>query len=163
MSRIVSLMICSCVVAVGACTARGKAAPDTTAQQAGEVAASAPAPATQSLAALAGAWRGITKAQDHDTIVGSWTFQASGDTGTVTFAEGTKVHVHDIRVAGDSILETMGPYTSTTADSRGQRVTGDVAVQVHGDSASGTVVTRLVARPESVTARVRIAGARVKP
>lgn len=162
MSRTASLVLCSCaVVAIAACNRNKSAAADTAASsQAQTPPAGAVAPPAQSLAQLAGTWHGNTLAKDRDTTIGTWTFQTSGDTGTVTGAGGMKVHVHDIHVVGDSIVEKMGPYKPSA---KGQLITGDVAVQIRADSVHGTVVYRLAAKPDSVVSQVRIIGARTKP
>lgn len=161
MSRIVSLVVCSCVV-VGACTGRGKATSDTTAAQAGDVAATTALPAHQSLANLAGTWRGQTLAVDRDSVIATWTFVSSADTGTVIFANGTKVPVQNIRVVGDSIFFKMAPAKSTNPAHHGQIVAQDVVSQVHGDTLVGVVTTHLAAKPDSVMSRARILGTRVK-
>ena len=163
MSRIISVVMCSCVVAVGACTARGKAASDTTAAQAGEVASTPSSQAPQSLANLAGTWRGRSLAMDRDSVTSTWTFVTSNDTGTVSFASGARVPVHDIRVAGDSIVSKMGPARSTNPADTGKVVVSDVSSQVNGDTLTGIVITRLAAKPDSILSRVRIIGTRVKP
>lgn len=163
MSRITTLVLCSCVVTLGACTARGKAASDTAAQQAGEVAAAASPAGHQSLANLAGTWSGRSLAIDRDSVLGTWTFVTSNDTGTVTFPSGAKSPVHDIRVVGDSIVSAMGPAKSTNPADKGQVVVSDVESRVTGDTLTGVVVTRLAAKRDSIVSRVRIVGTRVKP
>ena len=162
MSRIASLALCSCAIALSACNRNKTASTDTSAalQAPTPAAGGASAPA-QSLAQLAGTWHGKTLAKHRDTTLGTWTFQTTGDTGTLS-AGALKLHVHDIHVVGDSIFETMGPFDRHTADHKTQTVTGDVAVQVRGDSAHGRVIYRLTAKPDSVIVQARLVGARGK-
>lgn len=163
MSRIISVVMCSCVVAAAACTARGKAAPDTTAAQAGEVAASPSSQAPQSLANLAGTWRGRSLPMGRDSVTATWTFVTSGDTGTVALPGGPRVRVYDIHVVGDSIVSKIAAAKSTNPRDSGKIVVSDVSSQVNGDTLTGIVVTRLAAKPDSIVSRGRIIGTRAKP
>jgi hypothetical protein len=160
--RLTLITLCSCTAMLAACNRSNSAAYDSTSSsRAGSPAASATAPA-QSVAQLNGTWHGITLPKERDTTVGTWTFELHGDTGTVTFPNGDKVPVRGFHVVGDKIMSKMGPWTSPNSDSRGKPVTGDIVEQVRGDSVIGTVVTHLVAKPDSTTAELRIIGTRTK-
>ncbi|HEX4682145.1 MAG TPA: hypothetical protein VH277_05520, partial [Gemmatimonadaceae bacterium] len=152
-SALCVLVTCAGVIGVGAgCSGNKAPSADTAASaaQAGTPAAAASAPAAPSLARLAGTWKGITLPSDRDTTLETWTLDVRGDTGIVTTSDGAKTLAYDMHVVGDSIVGTVGAQ-NLPVGAKGKLVLamGRFAVQVRGDSSSGTVVSRAVAKPSA--------------
>ena len=167
MTRHTSVALLVCVLTVVACARSEKRADTATsaATPAGATAAASSAPSTPaaapiSIAQVKGKWQGKTMPASKDTVVGTWTLDATQDTSkwVTSFKDGPKVPVHIVSIAGDSIVAQMGPYKSVTAR---QSVTTRVINHVHGDTLVGTFEMHLVAKPDSVI-RGRLQAVRAK-
>ncbi len=124
-----------CVVALAAC-AKTETAVDTTAA----VPATPPPPAPIQLADVAGNWtvKGMNAAGD-STLV-TYDLVATADTTgwQITFANGQKVPMRIVAVAGDSITIKAGPYASVLR--RNVRVSTDGVFRLQHGMLMGTTV-----------------------
>jgi len=157
MTRHTSVAVLVCALTVVACARSERREADTAtsaarpagATSAAANASSAPAAAPISIAQVKGKWQGKTMPASKDTVLGTWTFDATQDTSkwATSFTDGAKVPVHVVSIGGDSIIAQMGPYKSVTAR---QMVTTRVINHVRGDTLVGTFEMHLVAKPDSV-------------
>ncbi len=168
MTRHTSVAALVCALTIVACARSERREADTAtsaatpagATSAAANAPSAPTAAPISIAQVKGKWQGKTMPASKDTVVGTWTLDATQDTSkwVTSFTNGPKVPVHIVSIAGDSIVAQMGPYKSVTAR---QSVTTRVINHVHGDTLVGTFEMHLVAKPDSVI-RGRLQAVRAK-
>ena len=172
MSAHSSLVVCGALLALVACgrsetrtdSATGAAATDAGASTgassaAAPSAAPAPAPAL-SLSQLEGTWQGKSF-DEKDSAIATWTLHAGSDTSKwiATFTNGTKVPVHVVSLAGDSLVAQMPAYKSVSM--KGQTITIRFVARVHADSLAGTFESRLLSKPDSVR-HGRLAATRTK-
>jgi hypothetical protein len=140
------------VVLVG-CSKSETPATDTTAAAAAP--AAAPAPAKLTAADVSGNWNGVTKAEASDSVLGRWTsVHVTDSTGKVVF-QGAKDSIpYKATYDGDSMIAVSSPYISP-ATPKGAKVTFRSVGRLKDGKLSGTVLTMLAAKPDSVVARSR--------
>jgi hypothetical protein len=159
MRRLTFLYCCTTVALVGWATA----AAQTSARAAGTAAATT-APATISLADVAGKWDvRATPESGTDTSVTTYVLTATGDTTgwTMTFPNRAQpVPIKVVAVAGDSIVYQAGPFASVRR--RGVQVTTDAVARLRDGRLVGTAVAHYkTTGPDSVL-RLRLEGTKTQ-
>jgi hypothetical protein len=121
------------------CTTSGDEAADTTAGATGTVEA---APATLSLADLAGTWNVRSTIEGNDTTVVTYDLMATADrTGwSIKFPNRDPIPVRVVAVEGDSVIYEAGPFESVL------RKGVQVRTQVVGRLRDGRLIGNTVAR-----------------
>ena len=109
-----------------------------------DTAAPAPAPApaaTVSLADLAGKWTQVVRPETGDSVLVTMELNATADTSgwTVTFP-GREPLPARVRVDGDSIMTSIGPYESVLR--KGVQVTTETVARLQDGKMVGTAVAR---------------------
>lgn len=143
-----------CVVALAAC-AKTETPADTTA-----AVPATPPPAPIQLSDVAGNWtvKGMNAAGD-STLV-TYDLMATADTAgwMITFANGQKVPVHVMSVAGDSINIMAGPYASVLR--RNVRVSTNGVLRLQNGMLVGTTVAHYNVKTADSVVTIRMEGTR---
>jgi len=128
--------VLSCAVLLLACGGSETPPPDTAAA----VPAPAPAP-TISLADVAGKWTQVTRRENSDSVLVTSEVVATADTtGWTITLPGRKPEPVRVRVDGDSIMTSAGPYASVLR--KGAQVTTEGVVRLQGGKMVGTTIAR---------------------
>ena len=151
--------VTSCLMALVlvACTTSADDAADTTAGATGAVEA---APATLSLADLAGTWNVRSTVEGNDTTVVEYDLIATADrTGwSIKFPNRDPIPVRVVAVEGDSVIYESGPFESVLR--KGVQVRTTVVGRLRDGKLIGSTVARYdVTGADSVT-RLRYEGTR---
>lgn len=109
-----------------------------------DTAAPAPAPApaaTVSLADVAGKWTQVARPETGDSVLVTMELNATADTSgwTITFPGREPLPVR-VRVDGDSVMTSIGPYESVLR--KGVQVTTDGVARLQDGKLVGTAVAR---------------------
>ncbi|HMV33220.1 MAG TPA: hypothetical protein PKA50_13970 [Gemmatimonadales bacterium] len=125
-------LCCTLTLLAGCAKPEQQASADTTA------ALGAGAPATISLASVAGKWNSEVKVAGTDKVLLTMEINATADTSgwTFTFPGKPAIPVRVIAVAGDSIMTEAGPYDSALRP--GTMVTTHSVMRLVGDKLVGT-------------------------
>jgi hypothetical protein len=138
--RIVRLTLCCAAVLIAACTPRDEG---TTADSAGgtPTVGAAGGSGTINLGDLAGNWDLRAVPVTGDTTATTYVLHATADTTgwTFTFPNRPPVPVR-VRVSGDSVMTSAGPYESVRR--AGLQVTTEGPVRLQGGMLVGTVTAR---------------------
>jgi hypothetical protein len=137
-------------VLVAACSKAKTPAPDTTATTPPPAAA---APAKLTAADVGGTWHGESKAVGKDSVTSRWVSVRNTDsTGKLIFAGAKDSIAFTTKYDADSMISTsvayVGPHTP-----KGPKVVFRSTGWLKGGKLSGTSVTLLAAKPDSVVAR----------
>jgi hypothetical protein len=121
-------------------------------------AAAAPAaPAALTEADLVGTWNGQSMPQSSDSVLAKWTCvqPATGNQSKCVDAAAPKdTTVYTYTLSGDSVMFTSAAYTPP-APPKSPKVIDHVVGRKSGDKWSGTAVTVLASKPDSVVLRTR--------
>lgn len=119
------------------------------------MAATAPA---MTEADIAGTWKGTSMPMGSDSVVSKWTTNCAAGSCKGT-TEGSKVTVQwAYTMSGDSAVGVSQPYSDPAA--KGGQVIDTWVARATGDNVTGTGVTKLASKPDSVVMRYRFAGSR---
>jgi hypothetical protein len=122
--------------------------------------AAAPAPAAPSAltaADLVGTWNGQSMAQGSDSVIARWTCvqpAAGNESKCVDNANPKDTTVYTYTLTGDSAMFTSATYTPP-APPKSPKVIDHVVGRKAGDKWTGTAVTTLASKPDSVVMRTR--------
>ena len=107
---------------------------------------------------MAGTWKGTSMPMGSDSVVAKWTTVcAAGSCKGKN--EGSKVTVQwAYTMSGDSAVGVSEPYSDPSA--KGKQVIDTWVARVSGGNVTGTGVTKLASKPDSVVMRYRFAGSR---
>lgn len=133
------------VAALAACTTKQGTGRDS-AVAAGEVGTSLRA------SDVAGTWTGTTMAGTSDSVVSRWTLVTQNDSISTVVIEGVPdtIRTHNVYVA-DSLISTSEPFSSPSVP--GSKLAFVAVGRLANGNLSGTLVERLVSKPDSVVAR----------
>ena len=120
-------------------------------------AAAPAAPASLTEADLVGTWNGQSMAQGSDSVLARWTCvqPATGNESKCVDAAAPKdTTVYTYTLSGDSVMFTSAAYTPPMPP-KSPQVIDHVVGRKAGDKWTGTAVTVLVSKPDSVVMRTR--------
>jgi hypothetical protein len=148
------------VVAVAACAKTETPPVDTTQSEVAAAPATAPATApAMTEAAIAGTWKGTSMPVGSDSVVSRWTTVCAAGSCKGT-SVGSKTTIHwAYTMSGDSAVGVSQPYSDPAV--KGAKVIDTWVARTTGDNVTGTGVTNLASKPDSVVVRYRFAGSRV--
>lgn len=136
-------------VLLASCAKAETPAVDTTAA----VAPPPAAPAMLTAAEVGGTWNGQSKAEGKDSVVAKWTTVRSTDSTGKFIYEGSKDSVaFKTTYDADSMIATSVAYSSPRTP-KGPKVTFRSIGRLKDGKLSGTSVTLLASKPDSVVAR----------
>jgi hypothetical protein len=118
------------------------------------VAAAPAAPAALTAADLVGTWTGQSMLQGSDSVIARWTCvqPATGNESKCVDKDTPKdTTVYTYTITGDSVLFTSAPFTPPKSPPLVNHVVG----RKSGDKMTGTAVTTLASKPDSVIMRGR--------
>jgi hypothetical protein len=110
-----------------------------------------PAAPALTVADLTGTWAVNVMPQASDSVLLTYTMNATGDTSTwnIKFADrADPVPIHILSIAGDSVVMHAGPYSSALR--KGKNVETHTVARVQGGTMTGTAVATYSAGPDSV-------------
>lgn len=144
-----------CAVAIAAC-----AKPDPSADTAAVAPATLPpAPLAIKASDVAGNWTVTGKNSTTDSTLVTYDLAATNDTlWTMTFANGQKVPVHVMAVAGDSIVTHSPPYNSVLR--KGVRVETTGVLRLQDGKLVGTTVAHYRTKAADSVVTIRMEGTR---
>ncbi|MFN2635726.1 MAG: hypothetical protein ABR585_01690 [Gemmatimonadaceae bacterium] len=161
--RSTSLALCLSAVFLGACAKKDNAATDTMAAMDTTAAATSPAPAAApfSLADVAGNWNMKSSPTTGDTTPTTYVLKATSTTSgwTITFP-GRKPVTERVRVDGDSIMVSAGPYESVRR--KGVQVVTDGVLRLQGGGLVGNNTAHYRVKTADSVLKLNTQGTRAK-
>jgi len=145
-----------CAAPVVACAKKDTGVADSS-PAASAAPAAAAAPAALTAADLVGTWNGQSMPQGSDSVLARWTCvqPAEGNQSKCVDAAAPKdTNVYTYTISGDSVMFTSAAYTPP-APPKSPQVIDHVVGRKSGDKWSGTAVTVLASKPDSVVMRTR--------
>lgn len=110
---------------------------------------------------IAGTWSGTTRIAGTDSVISRWTAMRMTDsTGRLAMEGRADTVAYTVRFDGDSMIVTSAAYVEPDMPGR-PRVMFRSVGRLDGATLSGTSVTVLADRPDSVVARTEWSGTRV--
>ena len=145
-----------CAVAIAAC-AKPDPAADTTAVP--PATALPPAPVAIKASDVSGNWTVMGKNSTTDSTLVTYDLAATSDTlWTITFANGQKVPVHVVAVAGDSIVTHSPPYNSVLR--KGVKVETNGVLRLQDGKLVGTTVAHYRTKAADSVVTIKMEGTR---
>jgi hypothetical protein len=126
----------------------------------GEAHAVETAPATISLADVAGTWKVRSTVEGSESTVVTYDMIATGDPSgwSITFPQREPIPVRVVAVEGDSIVSEAGPFESALR--KGVQVSTRVVSRLQGGKLVGTTVARYQVTGPDTVSRLRFEGTR---
>lgn len=151
--------ICCCAVVLAACT-KAKEEPAMDAMADAPAADAAAAPATMSLADVAGKWNVRTMTESGDSTLVTYEMVASADSSgwTLNFPKRKPIPVRVVAVDGDSIVTEAGPFESVLR--KGVQVTTRTVNRLQDGKLVGATVARYVGGGPDSVRNLRFEGTR---
>jgi hypothetical protein len=119
--------------------------------------AAAATPPVLTEADVAGTWAGNLMGEGSDSVVATWTDTCgAGTCRLVVSLAPTDTAVSTYTIAGDSLMYSTAPYKDAMAG--GAMVTDAGVARISGNQITGSGMTRLADKPDSVVMRYRFTG-----
>ena len=114
------------------------------------------APAALTEADVAGNWAGNLMAEGSDSVIATWSDSCgSGTCRLVISLAPTDTQVNTYTISGDSLIYSGGPAKDAAT---GAMVTDAGVARITGNQISGSGMTRLADKPDTLTLRDRFTG-----